>query len=83
MTCKVNEGAAINRAETEAAFTKQGVQVLVADWTKGDPEITRILAQHGRNSVPLYLWYRPGVAEPEILPQILTPSMLTERAGAR
>ena len=83
VTCKVNEGAAINRAETEAAFTKQGVQVLVADWTKGDPEITRILAQHGRNSVPLYLWYRPGVAEPEILPQILTPSMLTERAGAR
>ena len=83
VTCKVNEGAAINRAETEAAFAKQGVQVLVADWTNGDPEITRILAQHDRNSVPLYLWYKPGAAEPEILPQILTPSMLAERAGAQ
>lgn len=82
VTCKVNEGAAINRADTEEAFAAHGVQVLVADWTKGDAEITRVLAEHGRNSVPLYLWYKPGVAEPEILPQILTSSMLIERAKA-
>lgn len=81
VTCKVNEGAAINRAETEAAFAEHDVQVLVADWTNGDPEITRVLAEHGRNSVPLYLWYKPGDGIPEILPQILTPSMLTTRAA--
>ena len=38
------------------------------------------LAEHGRNSVPLYLWYVPGAAEPEILPQILTPGILIDRA---
>ena len=83
VTCKVNEGAAINRSETDAAFRANDVQVLVADWTKGDAEITRVLAEHGRNSVPLYLWYKPGASEPEILPQILTPSMLTERAAQK
>jgi hypothetical protein len=30
--------------------------------------------------VPLYLWYQPGKAEPEELPQVLTPGMLVERA---
>jgi thiol:disulfide interchange protein len=33
--------------------------------------------------VPLYLWYAPGSVEPEILPQILSQSLLTERAAAR
>ncbi len=83
VTCKVNEAAAINRAETLDAFRKAGVTVLVADWTNGDADITRALAAHQRNSVPLYLWYKSGAAEPEILPQILTPAMLAERAGAR
>jgi len=32
--------------------------------------------------VPLYLWYDPGSAEPEELPQLLTPSMLIDRARA-
>ncbi len=83
VTCKVNEAAAINRAETAAAFKKHGVTVLVGDWTSGDAAITRTLASHGRNSVPLYLWYRPGAAQPEIMPQLLTPAMLIERAEAR
>lgn len=83
VTCKVNEAAAINRANTQAAFKAGNVAVLKADWTTGDPAITRTLAGHGRNSVPLYLWYKPGASEPEILPQILTPAMLTESAKAQ
>lgn len=80
LTCKVNEAAAIDRAETRAAFARHGVVVLVGDWTNGDPAITAELARHGRNSLPLYLWYPAGSATPEILPQILTPAMLIERA---
>jgi len=64
----------------QRAFDKAGVVTLVGDWTNGDPVITRTLAEHGRNSVPLYLWYAPGTAKPEILPQILTPGMLTDLA---
>ena len=77
MTCKVNEKAAIDRAETKAAFEKAGVTVLVGDWTNGDPAITRFLEAHGRSGVPLYLWYPKGGSEPTELPQVLTPGTLT------
>ena len=81
LSCKANEAGAIERDAVRAAFDKAGVVTLVGDWTNGDPAITRTLAAHGRNSVPLYLWYAPGAAEPEILPQILTPTLLVEKAG--
>lgn len=82
LSCKANEAGAIERDAVQKAFDKAGVITLVGDWTNGDPAITRTLAAHGRNSVPLYLWYAPGAAEPEILPQILTPTLLTGRAKA-
>ena len=79
LSCKANEAGAINREAVQKSFDKAGVVTLVGDWTNGDPVITRTLAEHGRNSVPLYLWYAPGAATPEILPQILTPGILTDR----
>ena len=83
LTCKANEAAAINRSETQRAFDANNVAVLVGDWTNGDPAIGRFLESRARAGVPLYLWYAPGKAEPEELPQILTPSMLIERARSR
>jgi thiol:disulfide interchange protein len=83
LTCKANEAAAIEREATREAFRKADVKVLVGDWTNGDPAITRFLESRGRAGVPLYLWYEPGAAEPEELPQILTPTMLTDRALRR
>ena len=80
LTCKVNEAGAIERDEVRDAFRKAGVKVLVGDWTNGDPAITRFLDARARAGVPLYLWYEPGAAEPEELPQVLTPSMLSDRA---
>ena len=81
LSCKANEAGAIDREAVQSAFAKKGVVTLVGDWTNGDPAITRTLAEHGRNSVPLYLWYAPGKPEPEILPQILTPGLLVGKAG--
>ena len=81
LTCKVNEAGAIDRDETRAAFGKAGVKVLVGDWTNGDPAITRFLESRGRAAVPLYLWYPAGGGEPEELPQVLTPGLLSERAA--
>lgn len=83
LSCKANEAGAINREAVQKAFDKAGVVTLVGDWTNGDPAITRTLADLGRNSVPLYLWYAPGAAQPELLPQILTPGMLTDKAAGR
>jgi thiol:disulfide interchange protein len=81
LTCKVNEKAAIERQETADAFKKGGVQVLVGDWTDGDPALGRFIEQHNRAGVPLYLWYAPGAAEPKVLPQVLTPGMLADLAS--
>jgi thiol:disulfide interchange protein len=79
LTCKVNEKMAIDREETQAAFKEAGVVTLVADWTRGDPAITRFLAERGRNSIPYYLFAKPG-AELEELPQILSVEMLVDHA---
>lgn len=76
LTCKANEAAAIDRAETSAAFDKAGVTVMVGDWTNADPAITRFLESQGRSGVPLYLWYAPG-KDAQTLPQLLTPATLT------
>lgn len=81
LTCKVNEKAAIEREETRAAFAKSGVQVLVGDWTRRDPAITRFLTDQGAAGVPLYLWYQPGVNQPQQLPQVLTTGLLAAQAS--
>lgn len=81
LTCKVNERVAIDRESTQVAFRRAGVVTLEGDWTNGDPSITRFLARNGRNSIPFYLFIRPG-HRPEVLPQLLTPTMLIERAEA-
>lgn len=78
LTCKVNEEAAINREAVRDAFRKKGIEVLVGDWTNGDPAIGRFLEAYGRSGVPLYLFYPAGGGQPRILPQILTVSTLTE-----
>jgi len=82
LTCKVNEAAAIDSGEVRDAFKAAGVKTFAGDWTNGDPEITHFLEGQGRAGVPLYLWYAPGKAQPEELPQVLTPAMLISRARA-
>ena len=81
LTCKVNEGVAIEREETRKAFEKAGVVALRGDWTRRDPAITRFLTAQGAAGVPLYLWYRAG-GEARKLPQILTPESLVSQAAA-
>ncbi|QAY79705.1 protein-disulfide reductase DsbD [Sphingosinicella sp. BN140058] len=76
ITCKVNEKGAMASAEVARAFQARNVAVLGGDWTRGDAEIGRFLAQHGRSGVPLYLYYPPG-QDAKILPQILTVGELT------
>ncbi|MBB4047305.1 MULTISPECIES: protein-disulfide reductase DsbD family protein [Sphingomonas] len=81
LSCKVNEAAAIERSSVRDAFQRNKVAVLVGDWTDGDPVLGRFIERHNRAGVPLYLYYAPGAKEPQVLPQVLTPSML-EKLGA-
>ena len=73
---------AIDSGEVRDAFKVAGVKTFAGDWTNGDPEITHFLEGQGRAGVPLYLWYAPGKARPEELPQVITPAMLISRARA-
>ena len=81
LTCKVNEKAAIETEATRTAFAKHDVAVLVGDWTDGDPVLGRFIQAHNRAGVPLYLYYAPGAAEPQILPQVLTTGLLQSLAN--
>ncbi len=81
LSCKVNEGVAIEREATRAAFDEAGVVTLRGDWTRRDAEIADYLAQHGAAGVPFYMWFDP-YARGEQLPQVLTPDLLARKAQA-
>jgi thiol:disulfide interchange protein len=74
ITCKTNERFAIDTSKVREEFSRRNVVMLKADWTKGDPEITEILKQHGRAGVPMYLVYPRGGKEtpPVLLPELIT-----------
>lgn len=81
VTCKVNEASSIEREAVRDAFAKAGVVTMVGDWTVRDEAITAFLTEQGAAGVPLYLWYAPGAAAPEQLPQVLTPDLLIAKAS--
>ena len=55
---------------------------LKGDWTNRDAEITSSLKELGRAGVPLYLFWVPGAAQPKILPQVLTESLILSELAA-
>ena len=77
VTCQANEQVAFRSPDVVAAMKRTGAVYLVADWTKRDPTIAKALADQGRIGVPLYLYYAKGAAEPQVLPQLLTPAIVT------
>lgn len=83
ITCKYNERVALQSERVLDFFEREGVQVLVGDWTSEDPAITAELERHGRAGVPLYLFYEVGgsIDSPAILPEILTPDLVISRLG--
>ncbi len=84
VSCLVNERVALAPAAVRDAFATHRVAYLKGDWTRGDPAITAFLREHGRDGVPLYVFYPAGSGTPTVLPQILTEAAVLEqldRAG--
>jgi thiol:disulfide interchange protein DsbD len=81
ITCQVNERVALRGAAVRDAFAARGVAYLKADWTRGDAAIGAMIRDHGREGVPLYLYWAPGAAAPAILPQILTEATVLDALG--
>ncbi len=83
ITCQVNERLALRRDAVQAAMAARGIVYLKADWTRGDPAITALLRSHGREGVPLYLFWPPGGGEAVILPEVLTEAMVLRQIAAQ
>ncbi len=74
LSCQVNKRLALERDVVRDRFRAKGVVLLRADWTLRDETITRALAEHGRQGVPLYALYgREPAQPPRLLPEVLTP----------
>ena len=78
LTCIVNERVALSHQEVADALKGRNVAYLKADWTNRNAEITSTLHALGRDGVPLYVLYDTKGGQPKILPQLLTPALVTE-----
>jgi thiol:disulfide interchange protein DsbD len=72
LTCQWNERRVLASDAVQRALTRGGYAVLFADWTQRDEAIRSELLRFGRAGVPLTLVYRPGAAEPQVLPELLS-----------
>ncbi|NRB74746.1 MAG: thioredoxin family protein [Verrucomicrobiales bacterium] len=74
VTCKVNERTTIKTDKTQEFFDKNNIELVFADWTNQDPAITKLLKEHGRAGVPLYVMYP---ADPDKAPIALPDGLIT------
>jgi thiol:disulfide interchange protein DsbD len=81
INCQVNDRLVLQNAQVVKAFRAQGIIAFKGDWTKYNPVVTEALASFGRDSIPVYVYYPPGAATPSILPQLITPKMISERVS--
>jgi thiol:disulfide interchange protein len=79
LTCKFNEKAVLENSDVRGAFQRHNVVKLKADWTNGDPAITKLLQQFGRPGVPLYVLYPGKSQEPFVFPELLTKNILLDK----
>jgi thiol:disulfide interchange protein DsbD len=78
LSCQVNERVALTRPDVEQAFQAKNVVLMKADWTRHDEAITQTLTALGRSGVPAYALYVPGEKSPRLLPELLTPGIVTD-----
>ncbi|MCH4092428.1 protein-disulfide reductase DsbD family protein [Acetobacter sp.] len=77
ITCLVNDHVALESSTVQKSFALNGIVFMKGDWTSRNATITAFLRDHGRDGVPLYVYY-PPYEEGRILPQVLTPDMVVQ-----
>jgi thiol:disulfide interchange protein DsbD len=82
VSCQVNDKVALSTPKVVDAFRQDGAAYLKADWTRRDPTIAGDLARFGRAGVPLYLVYPAAGGAPQVLPSILTESIVLQALQA-
>ena len=82
VSCLYNERVALSSKAVADLFKATNTAYVVGDWTNQNAEIGKLLKEHGREGVPLYLYFPPGSGQPQVLPQILTETLIVETVGA-
>ena len=78
ITCQANDRIALSRPKVKQYMKENNIEYVVADWTNKNDEILRALEKYNRNGVPLYIYWKPGMQESQILPAILTEKLLLD-----
>lgn len=83
LTCKVNETTVIDSKEVREKLKALNAVTMKADWTRQDPDITKLLAKFGRSGVPLYVIFPAGKADqPIVLPEVITVGIVMEKLNS-
>lgn len=82
VNCKFNERTVLETDPVRAALRERGFLALKGDWTRNDPDITRMLKKFQRAGVPLYLVYPAGGGTPQVLPELLTRQIVLDALQA-
>jgi thiol:disulfide interchange protein DsbD len=77
-TCQANKRLVFHSEDVLKQFREKNVAALRGDWTNKDPEITAELAKYHRAAVPFNVIWAPGHADPILLPELLTPSVVLD-----
>jgi len=79
LSCQVNERAVLHADDIESKLIDDHFQLLKADWTQYDPQITEELQSLDRSGVPTYVIYPAGnTSNPDVLPELLTKDIVSK-----
>lgn len=82
LSCKTNEKLALNTPETLQIVKQHKVATLKADWTDGQPEITRWLKAFDSVSVPLTVIFPGGdPTRPIVIRDLYSKTTLLDKLG--
>ena len=76
ITCQANDKLALSRPRVIEYLASESIQYVKADWTNRNEQIAKALAQYQRTGIPLYVFWKPGMLAPQILPAVLTEDIL-------
>lgn len=78
--CQTNKKTSLRTSAAKKLYEQYNVALVEADNTRTDPRIARVLEQYNRAGVPLYLVFPADDpdAEPEVLPEVLTPQIVAD-----
>ena len=78
ITCQVNQRTTLSTEAVKQAISATGTHFMVADSTKFNPDVEDALAEFGQGGLPMYLVYPADGGKPVVLPQVLTPQIVTQ-----